>query len=137
MNKNIILSAVILAIIVLSFFAGIFYQEWAGKNVISPAEGTDTKLTDAIKSRNLTVSTRGYVKNISSRTLSIYHGAFNIDIPIKAGAKIYSQGGSSSSSGALDFSDIKIGDLVTISLSFDSRGEPIGESLIVSYPDAK
>ena len=94
MNK-IILAVISIAVIIFVFSAGIFYQAQKDSQLATKAGITET-LAKNLNSKNVTISTRGFVKSISGRTLSIFEGSYNLTIPIRQDAKIYDLGPNSS-----------------------------------------
>lgn len=132
MNNRIISLLVCLAVVVLAFFAGLFYQKYADDKTVSSLQEKNSKLTEILGSGFVTSSVRGYIKDISGRTLSIYFGSFNLEVPIKENAKVSAWKAGSSSTRNISFSSLKADDLVTIFLTLDASGNLQGDSLFIS-----
>ena len=132
MNK-IILAVISIAVIIFVFSAGIFYQAQKDSQLATKAGITET-LAKNLNSKNVTISTRGFVKSISGRTLSIFEGSYNLTIPIRQDAKIYDLGPNSSGVKNSEFSAIKLGNYVNISIILNDKGDMEGASVFLSTP---
>jgi hypothetical protein len=131
MNK-IVLSvlAIVIAIVffVLGAGLGIFYQDQ--KNNSQPMSASSAKLLGSRIIPSIMVS--GKVSKLEGRNITIISDGDTAVIPISDGATVYSFISSEDSSQKeSDFSQIKVGDRVNISLKWLQDGGFVGETIII------
>lgn len=133
---NIILAIVFgIAVLVVTFYFGVLIQTqktW-------PRLEKSTKLIEALSSKVIPVIVaNGEVTNISGRTLTITREGESISIPILEDAEIaffelpkVEQGNITPLKKKLEFTDIKVGDFVSVILKIEPDGEFKGSSVSV------
>lgn len=135
MNKILSITIVSLALIVVSFFAGLFLQRQIDKGLISSLQTTNTKIISSLGSVITKTSMHGYVKNISGNVISLYYGDAKAEVVMRPNATVYMplKAGSVNTT-KTNLSSVEVDDFVTIFTELNNKGELEGTGLYISSP---
>jgi len=133
---NRITSIVLIVILIVAAFLlggalGMYYQKGPGVGLSSNSDLVKTLSSKVVPS----MIAYGAVSKIDGRTLTLTYGTDSIVVPVAEGAQVFSftqtTTGSTPTQKEANFSDIKVGNSINVSLKLLSNGNLQGTSVII------